>query len=199
MKKSIDVRGLTCPQPVLNTKKVLDEGNFSVLEIIGDSEAAKENISSLLHKMNYQLLSTSQVGETFKIMVSGNEKQIHQDVDIKEVSELLGKVLFISSDKLGKGNDELGAMLMKAFTYSLTELKPKPAAILFMNSGVKLCIKGAETLENLQKLEKSGSKILVCGTCLNYYKITEQLQVGKISNMYEISEHLLGENGVVSL
>lgn len=199
MKKSIDVRGLTCPQPVLNTKKALDEGNFSILEIIGDSEAAKENVTSLLHKMNYQILSTSQDGETFKIIVSGDENQIHQDVDVKKVPKLLGKVLFISSDKLGKGNDELGAMLMKAFTYSLTELKTKPEVLLFMNSGVKLCIKGAETLENLQKLEKSGSKILVCGTCLNYYKISEQLQVGKISNMYDISEHLLGKNGVVSL
>jgi selenium metabolism protein YedF len=199
MKKLVDVRKLSCPQPVLLTKKALEEGNFSVLEILGDNEAAKENITSLLQKMNFQILSVSQENETFHIFVNGDEKQEHPDFTDAVLPEMEKKIILITSDKLGDGDDDLGTMLMKAFTFTLTELKEKPATLICMNFGVKLCIEGAETLPNLKKLAENGVEILVCGTCLNYYQLKDKLKVGKVSNMYEISERLFGSLSVVSI
>ena len=40
-------------------------------------------------------------------------------------------------------------------------------------------------------------EILTCGTCLNYYGLTDKLRVGEVTNMYTIAEKLLGADLVV--
>ena len=47
--KRIDARGLSCPQPVVLTQKVIQEG-YDVLEVIIDNEVSKENILRLVNK-----------------------------------------------------------------------------------------------------------------------------------------------------
>jgi peroxiredoxin family protein len=64
---------------------------------------------------------------------------------------------------------------------------------------VKLCLKDAITLENLQKLEAKGVDILVCGTCLDFFGVSEELRVGKISNMYDIAGSLTSDPSVVTI
>ena len=46
------------------------------------------------------------------------------------------------------------------------------------------------TLEDLKELEAQGVEILTCGTCLNHYGLTDQLQVGTVTNMYVIAEKM---------
>lgn len=101
------------------------------------------------------------------------------------------KTLFFASEFLGSGNDELGSLLMRGYLYSLTELDTKPQRLIFMNSAVRLTVRGADTLQDLQKLEQAGVEILVCGTCLDFYHLKDHLAVGTISNMYTITESLM--------
>ena len=61
-----------------------------------------------------------------------------------------------------------------------------PQKMMFFNSAVLMTIKGSPQEEVLQELEEAGVDILVCGTCLDYYKKTKELAVGKVSNMMEI-------------
>ena len=42
--------------------------------------------------------------------------------------------------------------------------------------------------EDLKTLEAEGVEIYTCGTCLNFYDITDKLAVGSITNMYDIVE-----------
>lgn len=49
--KKIDVRGLSCPQPVVIVQREIKEGKNN-FEILVDSEASKENIKRLLDKSN---------------------------------------------------------------------------------------------------------------------------------------------------
>jgi len=42
----LDVRGLSCPVPVLRTKKAIDGGATEIL-IVGSSQVSKENVSKL--------------------------------------------------------------------------------------------------------------------------------------------------------
>ena len=57
----------------------------------------------------------------------------------------------------------------------------------------------AQVIESLQALSGKGCEILVCGTCLNYYGLTERLKVGTVSNMYDIADKLLRASRVVTL
>ena len=98
------------------------------------------------------------------------------------------KIVVLSSEMMGSGDDKLGTILMKNFIYSITQLEELPNTFLLYNGAVKLACNGSESLEDLEGLQASGVKILCCGTCLKYFGLTDQLAVGEISNMYTIAE-----------
>ena len=103
----------------------------------------------------------------------------------------------ISSAPMGNGDDTLGRMLLKGFLYAMVEQRRLPETILFYNSGVFLTTEGSGALDDLRELERRGVKILSCGTCLNHFGLFDRLQVGAVTNMYEIALHLTEARKVI--
>ena len=108
------------------------------------------------------------------------------------------KVFLIQGETLGRGNDELGMLLMSKFLDLLGDSKEKPKSLIFWNTGVKLVAEGSWALAHLKKLEKQGVEILACGTCLDFFKLTDKLKVGKPTNMLKSIDSLLNSD-IVSL
>lgn len=108
-------------------------------------------------------------------------------------------VVFMGKDYIGEGDYELGNALVKMFFYTLSQADDVPESILFMNSGVKLPSLDEQVVAHLQALEDRGVKILVCGTCLDYYKLKDNLKIGEISNMYDITEKMSAASKVITL
>ena len=106
-------------------------------------------------------------------------------------------VVVIASDKMGEGAEELGKTLLKAFIFSLTQQDKLPKTILLYNGGAHLTCEGSPMLDDLKALEAEGVEILTCGTCLNFYGLTEKLAVGGVTNMYVIAEKMLNAGNVV--
>ncbi|MHA1270500.1 MAG: sulfurtransferase TusA family protein [Candidatus Helarchaeota archaeon] len=53
----LDVRKMTCPMPVLKTRKKIKEiGSGKILKIIGDFQPAKKNIQDFLQKEGHKIL-----------------------------------------------------------------------------------------------------------------------------------------------
>ena len=94
----------------------------------------------------------------------------------------------ILSDELGRGEAELGKLLMKGFLYTLTQTQPLPEKLVLLNSAVKLSTENNETIAHLKVLENGGVQIYSCGTCLNFYDLADKLQAGIIGNMYDVVE-----------
>jgi selenium metabolism protein YedF len=190
--KEIDARGLVCPQPVILTKKALEEIIEGEVVAIVDNITAKENISRLAANLNYVYEVTDEEGcHYIKIKkTAGAQKLIEAEESI---------VVVITSDKLGQGDEALGKVLMKSYTYALTETTPLPKAVMFLNSGVKLTSEGSEMLENIKKLEDSGTEIVSCGTCLDFYQLKDKLKVGIIGNMYSIIEKMNSAGKVINI
>ena len=88
---------------------------------------------------------------------------------------------------------------MKMFFYTLSQSDDLPEAVLFMNGGVKLPTLNDQVDGHLCELAGKGVDVLVCGTCLNFYGIADKLQVGTVSNMYDIVERMKRAGKVVSL
>ena len=93
------------------------------------------------------------------------------------------KVLFITSDAIGRGEDDLGGMLMANFLRLLGESPEKPARIIFMNAGVRLVCEGSHVLVHVRKLEEQGVELLACSTCLEYFDLVKNLKVGTPTDM----------------
>ena len=190
--KEIDARGLVCPQPVILTKKALEEIEEGEVVAIVDNVTAKENVSRLAANLNYEYeVSDGNGCHYIKIRKTAGTKKSDEIED--------SIVIVITSDKLGQGAEELGKVLMKSYTYALTETTPLPKAVMFLNSGVKLTSEGSEVLENIKKLENSGVEIISCGTCLDYYKLKEKLQAGIVGNMYSIIEKMNSAGKVINI
>lgn len=181
----IDARGLACPKPVINTKKELDKLENGVIRVTVDNTMAKENIIKLSKSSNCESSVLREEEDLIVVeIIKGENVKIEEDTKV----DLDNKCIFISSDKMGQGNDELGEVLIKGYIYTLTETKPYPKHIVFVNSGVRLTTVNEATVENLKILESNGVEILSCGTCLDYYNLKESLQVGTVTNMYNIVE-----------
>lgn len=96
-------------------------------------------------------------------------------------------VIVFSENRMGRGNNELGDVLIKAFVHTLCQQENKPDVIIFYNTGVKLAEKDSEVIDDLKQLAEAGAKLLICGTCANYFKISDRIGAGVISNMYDIA------------
>ncbi|TET44477.1 sulfurtransferase-like selenium metabolism protein YedF [candidate division TA06 bacterium] len=111
----------------------------------------------------------------------------------------VGNVVFLNKDRIGHGEDELGKILMKAFLTNVLAVEPLPTHIAFMNSGVKLTVSGSEVLDILKEMEKKNVGLLVCGTCLDYFRIKDKLGVGKVSNQNEIVKTFTAASKVITV
>jgi len=193
--KEIDARGLTCPKPVVLTKKAMAEHD-EILTIV-DNKIASENVAKLARKLKAEVSVVEEAADYFKILIKDTGERKSQDnVNKKTVlkSSEKGKVYLIASDKLGEGEPELGEILIKGFLSTLLDIKPLPKKVIFLNSGVKLAVLEADLKKVLEDLEAAGVKILLCGTCLDYYELSDQVEVGEVSNMYEIVDSLNSSN-----
>jgi selenium metabolism protein YedF len=109
------------------------------------------------------------------------------------------KVIAISSDAMGRGDEELGKVLMRGYLHTLIDIEPRPDTIIFFNSGVRLAVADSPALDDLRAIAARGTRLLLCGTCVNTFEIKEQIATGEISNMYAISEAMLQASSVVNL
>ena len=201
--KIIDARGKLCPQPVIMTKKEADSGENEITVIV-DNETAKSNVLKFGAKLNF-ITGAEDKGDGMYIYLNKEvckeceviieEAHHERNVNVKEDN----KGFVIGSDILGKGADDLGRILMKSFIYTVSEKKPYPNFMIFLNSGVKLTVEGSESLEELKKLENGGVKIVSCGTCLDFFEIKSKLEVGSISNMYDIVDIISESDNAVMI
>ena len=184
MIRTVDARGLDCPQPVILTKRVMDVNSGEEIVTLVNSQTALENVSKLASSQGYSFVIETQGAESRIHMTKQNAKQCSQNAPEKDVA------ILVKSPYFGQGDEELGEVLMKSFFYTLTEIEPELKNIIFMNGGVHLTTEGSPILEHLQFLEQKGVQVLSCGTCLDFFGKKDKLLVGQVTNMYTASEIL---------
>lgn len=191
MIKIIDAVGKACPIPVIMTKKEIDNNEELIITKV-DNKIAVENLKRLAASTEYSIEIKEEDG-IFAVALSKECEacnEILEQLDTKKKSPLSDYVVFVGKEYIGEGSEELGKNLMRMFFYTLAESEDLPSSVLFMNGGVKLPALDDQVVEHLKKLQENGVNILVCGACLNFYAISDQLKVGAVSNMYEISEKM---------
>ena len=198
MTTTVDARGLACPQPVIETRKAMQAADHIVTVV--DSETSLTNVSRMAEKAGWHVSVVAE-GDEFHIEMSKDDQTPAPDIQTESQAEAVSGplVLVIQSDKMGRGDSELGDILIRGFFHTLGEVEPVPRTIIFFNTGVKLACQGSPVLEDLESLEDRGVQMLVCGTCLNYFGLTDELAAGQVSNMSDIAETMLNAGKVVNL
>ena len=196
----VDARGDACPLPVVKAKKALSELNGAgEVEILVDNEIAVQNLTKMAQQKGlvYSAEKRAEQEYAVRFTVGKAPAQNTETAETCAPDTRTDTVVVIASDKMGEGAEELGKTLLKAFVFSLTQQDKLPKTMLFYNGGAHLTCEGSPMLEDLKALEAEGVEILTCGTCLNYYGLTEKVAVGGVTNMYVIAEKMLSAGNVV--
>ncbi len=198
MNADIDCTGLRCPEPVMRTRQALASagGSFTVLV---DNETARDNVRRFAESSGCGVEVSPAPGGFLLAITPGEREPAGKEIVPVCEAGAAKTVLLLASDSLGRGEPELGRILMRSFLYAASQADSPPAAAVFMNSGVRLVTEDTEAAGHISRLEERGADILVCGTCLDYYGLKDSLMVGRVSNMYEIQEMLVGAGKLVSL
>jgi selenium metabolism protein YedF len=199
MSVNVDARGLDCPQPVIATKKALESIVEGIVTVIVDNAVAKENVLKFAVANGCGVSVEEQDGHFYLRITKGTGAAPSQTTPQPATEQGRSLVYLMKQDTLGHGSTELGAVLIKAFFFSLLETQPLPATLLFLNSGVRLTVEGSPVLEHLQQLEKQGVAVFACGTCLDYYQLKDKLAVGTVTNMYTILEKMSQAAKVITI
>lgn len=192
MSKVVDARGLSCPQPVLLAKKALEE-TTEVLVIV-DNEASAQNLRHMGQQQGCEVRVDQRADGIYVHL-----KRLAAKPSGACEAIGLGAVLVVPSECMGRGEEELGRLLMRSFLHTLAELRHDLRKAIFFNTGVKLVVEGSDVLDDLRVLEEKGVEILACGTCLDYFGLKGKQKVGRVSNMYEIAEALLAAQKLIVL
>jgi len=191
----VNALGEQCPLPVVKATRALREMKEpGTLEVHVDNEIAVQNLTRMAgghHLMaKAEKVSEQEFVVTMEVTAPVGDAPA-EEPELSCVPDQRGDfVVAVDTDAMGRGDDTLGRTLMKGFLFAVSQLPRLPRTILFYNGGARLTTEGSSSLEDLKSMEAQGVEILTCGTCLNFYGLTEQLAVGKVTNMYDIVEHL---------
>ncbi len=203
--KEFDVRTLACPGPVLKLRDLLDAGERKIMMRVAD-ELSRSNVTRFAASRGAEVEVEDPGDGSFKITITAGENAAGErpgedellDCALPGAAASAGpQVVQITAKTMGTGDDELGALLMRSFLKTQAQLERKPDLVLFYNDGVKLCCEGSVLLEDLRAMEADGIEIIACGTCLNFYELSDQLRVGRVTDMLEIASRLADAGSII--
>ncbi|MDW7711747.1 MAG: sulfurtransferase-like selenium metabolism protein YedF [Deferrisomatales bacterium] len=201
MTETIDCRGLACPEPVLRVKAALEVVPEGAVTVLVDDPVARENVARFAEAQGCTVAVQAE-GTGWRLTAvkdpAGGRAPDESPIDPSPDEKRHPTAFLITSDRLGP-EPELGHVLMRAFLSTLGQATVRPAKLLFLNRAVYLTTEGSEALDVLAELERQGTEVLSCGTCLEFLGRKDALRVGRVSNMYDTVETLTGPFRVVSL
>jgi len=207
----VNATGRACPESVAMTRVALDKG-AEELEVLVDNPEAATNVKRLLEGRGFRVLLQDDdgrlkltAGRKTEPSVSASQApapQVPAPVPVAPMPvprPAEGMAVLITGKTLGGNDEELGEILVKGFLSAFSQLDVPPRTVALINEGVKLALFDSSSCDHLKNLERKGTNILVCGTCVNHFGITDSVGAGVISTMFEIVEALNGSGRILSL
>jgi selenium metabolism protein YedF len=217
--QKVDLRGLTCPEPVLRAKKLFDDPNTASVEALVDDDVCVNNLQRLARSLKagctvknndgYYTITLERSGGTAVAEKPSSHAPAGQTLPHAHESTHLapakqqdggtgtGTVILLSKDTLGAGDEDFSRTLMNLFLQTTFESGFRPNAILLLNSGVRLMAKDSQALKVLNDFKSEGCEVLACGLCVEYYKLKEDIPKEQITNMFAICEYLFAAAKII--
>lgn len=206
--------GETCPKPVIRAMKALqDPAAQGSVRVLVDNTVAVENLKRLAASKQGSA-SVDAIEGGWAVTIAGVSAEAAENPEGDDAALAQAGIacpvpdapsaqrpvtVFVGSKALGQGAPELGNILIKGLVYAMSQAEVPPHRIVFFNDGAALTCEGSELVEDVRELERRGCEVLTCGTCLDFHGLRDKLAVGGVTNLYAISEFVLGPDKIVTL
>jgi selenium metabolism protein YedF len=212
MEERIDLRGLTCPEPVLRTKRLLDDQSILKVEALVDDQVCVNNLSRLSRSLKATVTALPKEGY-FQVVIERGQSDAQlsrssekhgqpaakpAESSLADSSQKTAEVIFLAKDTFGDGDAEFSKTLLSLFLQSVLETGHQPRAILMANTGVRLMAADSPALKVLQDFKANGCEVLACGLCVEFYGLKDVIAKDQITNMFAIVEYLFAAEKVIS-
>ena len=195
---TINMLGKPCPLPLVEAKKALSHPDCQGVTVLVDNIIAVQNLEKMAAELNYGFSFTQIKEAEYAAAISVNEKSLPA-FRTEQISADSGVTYLFTADQIGISDPVPGQVLMKSFLIALVQAPNPPESVLLINTAVKMAAVDADVLNEMQTLSKCGTKILLCGQCVTYYELTDNLAVGRVTNMLEILEVLTAATRAITL
>lgn len=221
---TLDLRGLMCPEPVLRTKKILDQKPEGAVEVLVDSDINVMNLTRLANSLGLSLQSKENDEGYVVVIDSKNESRESQQSQESKLSKesktsktskesetanskkqenhsgqtKKTSVVFIAKDTFGEGDRDFSVNLLNVFLQTILQAGHRPQAILLANTGVRLMDPDSSIRKVLDDFKAEGVEVFACGLCVEFYGLKDKIKPEQITNMYAISEYLFSADKVIS-
>jgi selenium metabolism protein YedF len=108
-------------------------------------------------------------------------------------------IILVTNNGMGKADLALQHKLIAKYFELLLQNDNLPNAVCFYTEGVKLTVTGSPVLEQLKALEAKGVRLIICSTCLDFYSLSHQIQVGIVGGMSDIIEAQTKASKVITI
>ena len=195
--ETVDARGVPCPQPVVMARRAMRAGG--PLLVLLDSETAVSNVSRMARAAGWDVtVEEREDGTSLTLSPPGAASPLGQPaVGLAAIGAPGPLVVLLSADTIGRGDDNLGQILMRSFLHTLNDAERRPDTIICMNGGARLAAAGSAAVDDLRELVQGGTDLFLCGTCVDFFGLKGSVAVGTVSNMLSITEMLLQAGKVV--
>lgn len=68
--KTVDARGLSCPQPVMLTHEAIQKLGKGTIAVLVDTETARENVSRMAQTSGWQVTVEKQPNGEYRVMLT---------------------------------------------------------------------------------------------------------------------------------
>lgn len=194
--KSMDLKGLACPEPIVRVKQAMVDEGETVVVVTADSPVTRDNLAKFATAKGYRFSERETRGE-WVITLTADPNAVPASVPVAAPVAKQPPVVLCTHPTFGAATGELGTILIRAFFKTLLDVETKPQKIIFVNEGVKLPCFDKQVIEYCRTLETLGCEIVSCGTCLDYLGHPDELQVGCVGNMYDIASAMLDAGHLV--
>ncbi|MEN8204119.1 MAG: sulfurtransferase-like selenium metabolism protein YedF [Bacteroidota bacterium] len=199
--KTIDTKGYLCPQPLIMVKEgLLKMAAGEKVCIYTDNDTSLKNLLSYLKDQGVEPEVSSKGKVHTLVAVRPDESVILTEpaAYCETGLNFNDYVVCIRGELMGDGDPELGKVLMETFVDNLKLQEQLPTHVVLYNGGVKLAMKQSPVCSSLSELEEMGTRIMLCGYCIDHYGLQYDIGVGMISNMVVITETLASAGHVVN-
>ena len=210
----IDSFGETCPKPVIRAMQALqDPASEGSVRVCVDNTVAVENLKRLATSKQ-GTVAVDEIDGGWAVTIAGVTAEAAENPAGDDAALVKAGIacpvpepiaagqqvtVFVGSKALGQGAAELGHILIKGLVYAMSQADEPPHRIVFFNDGAALTCEGSELVDDVRELERRGCEVLTCGTCLDFHGLRDKLAVGGVTNLYAISEFVLGPDKIVTL
>ncbi len=199
----VDTRGQKCPAPLIATKRALNESKAGEsFKVVTDNKTSFENVSRYLRD-NKTEFKTEEKDSLWTLIITKSTSPV-QLTNAEDYCDTAiphfrkgDFVISFTSDKMGEGEEELGRLLITNFIKAIKDLDVLPSKIVFYNNGVKLGVMGSPVYEHLKEIESMGVSLFFCATCVNFYSLQDKINIGTLSNMFEIAQVMASAGNVI--